>query len=37
MIASVCRVSISLARFPVTTRILNRTLIPAGLSCSLKL
>ena len=34
MITSACRASISCARFPVAMRILNRTLIPPGLSPS---
>ena len=34
MITAACRASITCARFPVAMRILNRTLIPPGLSPS---
>ncbi len=37
MIAFAWRASISFARFPVAMRILNRTLIPPGLSPSFTL
>ena len=37
MIAFACRASISLARFPVAIRTLNRTFIPSGLLSSLRL